>query len=51
MMHNLEDLKTADLDMFLKIISLIKKHYTNCTNTYDRVKATILIVKEIEDGY
>ena len=49
--HILDDVKTKDLDMFLKIISLIKKHYANCTNTYDRVKATILIVKEIEAGY
>ena len=48
MLNTLEEVNTADLDLFLKIIELIQKHYTKCTNNLDRVKATILIVKELE---
>ena len=40
-------LKSADLDLFLKIIALIQKHYLNCTNNRDKVKTTMLIVKEL----
>lgn len=45
-----EKMKTAGLDLFIRIIKLIQKHYTKCTTNLERVKATILIVKELEDG-
>ena len=46
--ESIEQLKSSDLDLFLRIINLIQKHYTKCINNLDRVKATILIVKELE---
>ena len=46
--ESIKQLKSSDLDLFLRIINLIQKHYTKCTNNLDRVKATILIVKELE---
>ena len=49
--NQIDQLKTTDLDHFLRIISLIQKHYINCTNNLDRVKATILIIKKLENGY
>ena len=43
----LDQLKSGDFDLFLRIISLIQKYYIKCTNNLDKVKATILIVKEL----
>ena len=49
-MKGIEEVKTADLDTFFKIISLIKKYYVNCTNNLDRVQAAIIIVKELDNA-
>ena len=46
----LDDFPAIDLDRFLKIIALIRKHYAHCTNDFDRIQATILILKELETG-
>ena len=40
----------ADLDLFLRI-TLIQKHDIKCINNLDRVKATILKIKELENGH
>ena len=45
----IDQIKSTDLDLFLQIITLIQKYYVNCNNNLDRVKATIQIVKELEN--
>ena len=45
-----DEIRSSDLDTFLRIIELIKKHYIKDTNNLDRVKTTIQIVKELEAG-
>lgn len=47
--ESIKQIQSSDLDLFLKIMTLIQKHYIKCTNNLERVKATILIVKELED--
>ena len=47
--YQIDDIKATDLDQFLKIISLVQKYYTKCTNNLERVRATILIVKELNN--
>ena len=47
----LSEVKDSDLDTFLKILDLIRKHYTKCTTNLERVKATMMIVKELESGH
>lgn len=49
-LQKLGEVKASDLDIFLRIIDLIQIHYVNCTSTYDKVKATVRIVKELEIG-
>ena len=49
--ESIEQIQSADLDLFLNIISLIQNYYLNCTNNIDRVKATIQIIKELENGH
>lgn len=41
--EKLEDISSSDLDFLLRIISLIPKYYTKCTNNMDWVKATMQI--------
>ena len=46
-MHKkLDDAENTNLDPFLRILDLIQKYYVNCTNNLERLKATILIIKE-----
>ena len=47
---NLEDIKISGLELFMRIIDLIRKHYINCTNNLDRVMATARIVAELDAG-
>ena len=49
--NTLEEMETTDLDLFLKIITLIQKHYIKWTNNLDRAKVIIQIIKELEAGY
>lgn len=48
MQQKLDAIQNTDLDLFLRIIDLIQKHYIYCTNNLDRVKATIRIIKDLE---
>lgn len=45
----LDALKSSDLDLFLRILDLIQIHYLPCKNNVDRVKATIQIIKKLDD--
>lgn len=50
--ETLEEMKSTDLNLFIRIIDLIQKHYIKCTTNLKRVKAIILIVKrqQLDDG-
>ena len=50
MQQILHAIQNTDLDLFLRIIDFIQKHYVNCKNNLDRVRATICIIKELEAG-
>ena len=49
--ENIEQIQSADLDLFLNVISLIHIPHLNCTNNIDRIKTTIQIIKELENGH
>lgn len=46
----IDDIKSANLNQFLRIIALVQKYYMKCNNL-ERIRATILIVKELDNGH
>ena len=48
--HRLKEVKATDLDIFLKILDLMQRYYVNCHSIYEKVQATVRIIKELETG-
>ena len=48
--ETLDEIKSIDLDIFLRKLELIQNHYIKCSSNLGRIKATVQIVKEFEVG-